>query len=312
MNDLIRDNVRLFHFGQKLRIKLASFIGNQAVKSIYKQILCILLLLFISSFINTIYAEKIPRKIISLGPSLTEQLFILEAGNLIIGNTTYCTRPPQASEITRVGNIKHFDIEKVLSLDPDLVLSIGLSDPKQMKKIRDMNIQAVNFPYAKSFDEICDQFVQLGELIGKKKKAEEIILNIRNEVDMIRNRKRSKKTSVFFQIGIKPLFTIIKDSFLHDYVVFAGGKNISEDAVTGLFSREQVIGYNPDIIIIATMGIIGEAEKKSWQKYKSLKAVENNDIHIIDPEKSCSPTPVTFLETLKLIEKIINSTGEDK
>ena len=61
---------------------------------------------------------------------------------------------------------------------------------------------------------------------------------------------------------------------------------------------------NPDVIIITTMGIAGEKEKETWMKYGSIAAVRDNNIYILDPDKVCSPTPVTFVEALKEIAEI--------
>ncbi|MCK5558407.1 MAG: ABC transporter substrate-binding protein, partial [Candidatus Hydrogenedentes bacterium] len=111
---------------------------------------------------------------------------------------------------------------------------------------------------------------------------------------------------VFIQLGTKPLFTANKESFLNDYVKLAGGTNIAEDAKTGLYSREKVIRKNPDYIIITSMGLAGEDEKKVWGKFKALRAAKNNEIHIIDSRELCSPTPPSFADSLEDIAKILH------
>ena len=94
--------------------------------------------------------------------------------------------------------------------------------------------------------------------------------------------------------------------FINDYIEFAGGINIAKDAKEGIYSREQVLKANPDVIIITTMGIAGEEEKELWQKYKVLNAVKNGQIYIIDTDKITSPTPMTFVKTLEEFVHILH------
>ena len=63
---------------------------------------------------------------------------------------------------------------------------------------------------------------------------------------------------------------------------------------------------NPDVIIIVTMGIAGEKEKKTWQRFNTLNAAKNNRIYIVDSYKMCSPTPVSFADTLEMLVEIFH------
>ena len=112
------------------------------------------------------------------------------------------------------------------------------------------------------------------------------------------------------QIGAKPLWVATKDSFINDFIKLAGGINIGPSGESGLYSREKVLEQNPDVIIVVTMGIVGEEEKKIWQKYKTLNAAKNNRIHIVDSYKVCSPTPVSFVEVLEEIVGLIHAKDE--
>ena len=178
---------------------------------------------------------------------------------------------------------------------------------RQLEKLENLKIPVVRFNYPKSFSEICRHLLRLGEIIGERDKAEKVIYDVKRDVSEIRNKtEQLPKKRVFIQIGIKPLFTVTKDSFLNDYIEFCGGANIALDEKSGVYSREKVLEWNPDVIIITTMGIAGVKEKEGWMKYRSIAAVRNNSIHIVDPDKVCSPTPVTFVEALKEIVEIVH------
>lgn len=248
-----------------------------------------------------------PQRIISLGPAITEELYILGAEDRLIGCTVYCQRPPEAKKKEKVGTVIEVNLEKIVSLRPDLVLATSLTDPDAKEKLKNLGIKTVTFPAAKDFNEICGQFQELGKIVGKEKQAAEIAALVRNRVDSIRKKIRGLKSpKVFIQVGVKPLVTATGDSFINDFIEFAGGVNIAKEAGTGLYSREEVVRRNPDVIIIVTMGIAGKEEKEAWAKYKTLNAVKNGRIYVIDSYRLCSPTPVSFAETLEEIARILH------
>ena len=86
----------------------------------------------------------------------------------------------------------------------------------------------------------------------------------------------------------------------------AGGRNLAHDVKTSAFSREEVIRRNPDIILIATMGVAGEREKEAWKGYKTIEAVKKGRIYIVDAFRVCSPTPLSFVETVREFVRIFH------
>ena len=265
---------------------------------------CLLLLSYNSVLIEC--ATKVyPQKIISLGPSLTKELYLLEAEDRLIGCTIYA--PECAKDKEKVGTVIDINLERIIKLKPDLVLATSLLNPKQVEKLRKLKIKVVVFSQAISFQELCDQFLELAKLIRKEEKASQIIKEVKEKVKSIRNKTKAlKKTRVFIQVGAKPLFTSGKNSFVNDFIEFAGGINIAKDTEIGIYSREKILEKNPDVIIIVTMGIRGIKEKEIWQRYKNINAVKNKRICIIDSYKICSPTPISFVKTLKELVKILH------
>jgi iron complex transport system substrate-binding protein len=243
-----------------------------------------------------------------LGVALTEELYLLGADDRLVGCTVYCQKKlPQAKEKDVVGTVIEINLEKVISLQPDLVLITSLTHPKTKQKLKNLGIKVVDFPEAKSFDEICEQFLVLAKIVGKEKKAKELLNHAKARVDSIKKRVEGlPKPKVFIQVGAKPLVTVTGDSFVNDFIEFAGGQNLARNLKSARYSKEMVIKNNPDVIIITTMGISGEEEKRMWQRYKSLKAVREDRIYIVDSDMLCSPTPVSFVETLEKIVEILH------
>lgn len=253
-------------------------------------------------------ASQAPSKrIISLAPSMTEELYLLGAEDNLVGNTTYCVTPAAARDKEKVGTITRVDLEKIAGLKPDLVLATSLTDPRAVQKLKNLRIEVKIFPAPKNFTSLCDQFFELGKTAGKEAEANKIIASSRAKVAAIKNRVAALiRPKVFIEIGTKPLFTANRDYFINDFVESAGGTNIAGDSKIGAYSREEVLRRNADVIIIVTMGLAGEKEKESWQKFNTLNAVKHGRIHVIDSRKVCSPTPVSFVETLEEIAAFLH------
>lgn len=111
---------------------------------------------------------------------------------------------------------------------------------------------------------------------------------------------------MFFQIGVDPLFSVLSNTFMDDYINFLGAENIAKTLKRGSVSREFVIANNPDYIFIVTMGMVGNEEKEIWSRYSNLTASRKKQIHIIESDIACQPTPVTFVQTMEILEKMIN------
>lgn len=248
-----------------------------------------------------------PTRIVSLAPSLTKNVYFLEQQHKLVGCTSYCdTAVANGKEV--VASAVKVNIEKVVSLKPDLVITTTMTDPETLNMLRKFNIRVETFATAKSFDEICKQTIRLGQIIGAESNAKRIVTQSEIKIKSLASSTRKDKSpSVFFQIGAKPLFTVIPGTFMNDYIVFAGGKNIVTNTKTGSITREAVIASNPDVIFVVTMGIVGEEEKKIWESYSTINAAKNKKVFIIDSNDSCTPTPVTFVKTLERIIDLIYS-----
>jgi ABC-type Fe3+-hydroxamate transport system substrate-binding protein len=256
------------------------------------------------------HAKQYPQRIVSLGPINTENVFLLGAGDRLVANTNYCVRPEAAKTKVKIGSVMQFSIEKIISLNPDLILATGLTRPEQVQQLQAAGIEVIHVPQPKSFAEICSQFLKLGKLLGLEKEAEQIVAQAQEKVSAIHSRSSTlPKQKVFLQVGSQPIFASVPSSFTNDFIVLSGGINITAQQKTGRSNYEQVIAGNPDVIIIAMMGSEAGAaaeEKQKWQKISVINAVKNERVFIIDPDIACSPSPSTFASTLELVAKLIH------
>ncbi len=270
-------------------------------------ILCLLLLL---GYHNAWANPEYPQRIVSLGPINTENVFLLGAGDRLVANTNYCVRPEAAKEKEKIGSVMQVSIEKIIGLQPDLILATGLTPALQVKQLQSVGIQVVQFRQPESFADICAQFLQLGQLLGLETEAEEIVREAKEKVAAVQKKVAPLPLrKVFLQVGTKPLFSSVPGSFTNDFIVLAGGINISYKQNNGATNYEKVIAENPDVIIIAIMGTesgIATREKEKWQRMPVINAVQYKQIHLINPDIACSPSPATFSETLTIMATLIH------
>lgn len=263
------------------------------------------ILLFLS-IITVLAVQGQPyTRIVSLAPSFTQSLYYLDAQDNLVGCTSYC-EAAKADNKEIVASAIKANIEKIISLKPDLVLASGLTDPKDTELLKKIGIKVETFRAPKSFQEICDQFIRMGELVGKTEKANALVKESKRTIQKIAEKsKHNKSRKMFFQIGANPLFTVIPNTFMNDYMTLLGAENIAEGLKYGSVTREFVIAKNPDYIFIVTMGIVGEEEMNIWNRYSSLNATKKKHIYIIDSEIACQPTPITFTQTMEIMDQLM-------
>lgn len=263
-------------------------------------LLPLLLLLLLSA---SCLAQTVPARIISLAPSLTKSLYYLGAEDLVVGHTNFChIAKDDHKEI--VASAVTVNLEKVIALRPDLVVTTAMTNPETIAMLQRAGIKTEVFQTPRSFDEICTQFEMLGNITGTSETASNIIYNVTKRVNEIRaSHNYHTPPAYFFQIGSKPLFTVLENTFMDDYITFSGGRNIAAGFTRGTINREFVLMKNPDVIIIVNMGISGEEEKKIWESYPFLNAVKNKKIFFVESDMASTPNPPDFLSTLESIRE---------
>ena len=257
-------------------------------------VVCLLLVCFV------LQAQQFSR-VVSLSPSLTKTIYFLQAQESLVGCTSYCIEGI-ADNKSVVASPVTINVERVVGLKPDLVIATTITNPKYIEMLRKFDFRVEVLPTPGSFNEICEQFVYVGDLFGLEDSAVNMVSAIRSELRKLQSaRDFDSNKKIFFQIGADPLYAVTADSFMNDYILFAGAQNIAEGFRKGTVSREAIVARNPDYIFIVTMGIIGDDEKRIWQRFNDISAVKNNSIFIIDSDLACTPTPQTFLETMKIV-----------
>ena len=266
-------------------------------------------LLFLSSCSgNKSYQAEEGMRIVSLVPSFTKEIERLGMKDHIVGATSYCDISKENKDLI-VGSVIDVNEEKIMLLKPDVVLASGLVKEKSIKILEQNGINVKYINNNSSFKGLCEQFIQIGKVIGKEAYATQLVQEAVFSVDSLKALvpHKEEKLKLCFQLGANPIAVVIPNTFMDDYITFAGCTNIFNDLDKIIVNRESVLLRNPDCIIISSMGVVGEEEKTIWETYKDISAAKNDNIFII--EGATLPTVADFVDNLG---HIINQIYDDK
>lgn len=268
----------------------------------------LLLLLFLS--LHSVLGAKSYQRVVSLAPSFTENIYALGAANQLVGCTEYC-KQAKADGKPVVSSFISLNVEKLVALKPDLVLASGMMNPEQIAQIRKFGIEVKQFNSPKSYKQLLKELENLGMLLGKKNACTEVLADIQKEVEQLKaERKNQPKLRMFFQIGANPIFGVIPQTFMADYISFLNAENILKQTNNATVTAEHVLAENPDCLIIASMGGIDESQVAFWQRFSDLAAVKRKQVHVVNSETACIPTPFAFLKTLRTLNTLLSHDAQ--
>ncbi len=264
-----------------------------------------------------------PRRIISLSPAITEILFALGLGEQVVGVTKFSDYPAGAKNKPQVGSYVNLNLERIVSLKPDLVLSTADGNPKDaVYRLRGLGL-AVFVINPHSFDDIFKSILHIGQITGRPEEAKVIVERMKQRKKRIQELTATQqKVRVFVQIEPSPLITVGKKTFWDHLISLAGGENIAQDAPIKYprYSLEEVVIKNPQVIIITSM-LRQDNQRKSlskWSKWQSIPAVRNKRVYTINPDLVDRPGP-RVIEGLEQLARFLhpqlftpNNSGENQ
>jgi iron complex transport system substrate-binding protein len=251
-----------------------------------------------------------PKKIVSLAPNITEILFSLGLDQEIVGVSIHCNFPEKVQSKVRVGSYISLDFERIVSLKPDLIVATGAGNTRDMVE----RLERLGFPtyviFPKNIDDVIWSVGRLSRLVGREKEGVEIIQEMKRRrqrvVDLTRGVPRPR---VFLQIGEAPVVTVGKNSFADDLIRLAGGENVAgnEKEMYPRFGMEEILRKSPEVILISSMNPKGDYHKvlQEWSRWKTIPAVKNGRIHLIDSDLIDRPSP-RIIEGLEEMAKILH------
>ncbi len=232
-----------------------------------------------------------PRRIVSLNPDFTANLLALGAGERIAAGTDFCPLP----EGIRLGSLSHPNLEKIVALAPDLVLATREGNrPQTVAALRRTGIAVFVTGPAVTFEDYFSLLRRLGSILGEPVAAEEVIGRIEDKLAEAENYARGReRPRVFLQLGAAPIVSANRRTIVHQAITAAGGINVTADRPNRypVLSREAVMAFDPDVIVVAVMGEEAAWGMERWRRLPGLRAGRESRVYAIDPDLICRLTP---------------------
>ncbi|WLR49620.1 ABC transporter substrate-binding protein [Bacillus tianshenii] len=239
--------------------------------------------------------DKKPERIVSLIPSNTEITYAVGAGKQVVGVTEWDNYPEDVKNKEKIGGLD-FNSEKVIGLNPDLVLAhaSGMAKAEQgLEQLRQAGINVVVVPDATSFDQVYKSISLIGKVTGHAEKAEKVAKDMQDKITAIEekaaNISEEEKKTVWVEVAPAPeIYTTGKGTFMHETLQKIGAKNAAADQEGWVkFTEEDAVLLNPDVIV-ATYGFYVDnpvEQIKQRQAWQDVPAVKNDQIYAVDADK---------------------------
>jgi len=192
-------------------------------------------------------------KIIALSPSINEIIYALGDGDKIVGNTTFCTYPEDAKAKAKVGGYFSPSLEKIISLQPDMVIMQD-SSAKLAKKLKKFDIKTKVVSLT-TLEDIKNTITIIGDIVDKKDEANKIVSTINKKLNDLKSIIKDKR--ILIVIGAnssleKRIFVVGQNLYLNDIILQSGNKNALNSTRKGqpILNMENIISTNPDIVIV--------------------------------------------------------------
>jgi iron complex transport system substrate-binding protein len=233
------------------------------------------------------------RRIVSLAPSATELLFAAGAGARVIGVSETSDWPPAARALPRVGNARAIDLERIVALSPDLVVTWPYTAPGQVERLRERGI-AVFVTDPKTIDGIAADLERLGALLGTSARTKEVAGQMRARLGARQRASAGERAlAVFYEIWPSPLFTIGGTHLISQAIEVCGGANVFA-ALTlpaPTVGVEAVLAAKPDAIIAAADDGLRPDWLDQWRRWPTLPAVAHDNLLVVDGNLLHRPGP---------------------
>jgi len=241
-------------------------------------------------------------RVVSLSPSLSEMVVELGATDLLVGRLDAGEPLPELARVPSVGRYGQLDMERLLSLQPDLLLlwpgSVGIAQREQLRRL---NIPTyVGEP--RSLDQLADQVQALADALDRPQRGQELAAQLRQRLAQLRGQyQRDKPLRVFYQVWDQPLYTIGGGQIISDALAVCGAINVFDDLKLPApqVSIESVLQRNPEVIVAST-----QAQLDAWKAWPQIDAVKHGRLLLLADKGLERPSGQMLEATAKLCEQL--------
>jgi iron complex transport system substrate-binding protein len=261
-----------------------------------------------------------PQRIISLAPNITEILYALGLEEKIVGVTRYCNYPKEALILERVGGMVDPDLEKIIALRPDLIISFRGNPLSLVRRFKDLDLPVFVLESGIKVESVFTLIERIGLITRREKEAESLVNKLRKDLGKVQTalKNAEHRPKVFLDLYGKELWTCGKDSFLNDLVLTAEGINIAGKIPRSWlpYNREELIYQDPEHIVIIAKSQEDFIASKKWLgsevSLEGIQAIRQGNIHYLQEDLVTRMGP-RILQALDQLARILHpSLFKDK
>ncbi|HVT47480.1 MAG TPA: helical backbone metal receptor [Vicinamibacterales bacterium] len=243
-----------------------------------------------------------PARVISLVPSVTEMIFAMGAGSIVVGVSSYDHFPPDVATRPRLGALVDPDFERILTLHPDLVIAYG-SQEDLVRRLDAAHIASFSYRNG-GLDNVTATVRRLGERLGRRADAERLAARIEADLGRVRQAVKGRprpRTALIFgreSGSLRGLYASAGVGFLHDLLELAGGDDVFGDVRRESLqvSTEMLLARRPDVVIEIhtsegwTPTRLAQ-ERHVWDALPALPAVRTGRVYLLADDSLSIPGP---------------------
>ncbi|MEO6361871.1 MAG: cobalamin-binding protein [Caldimonas sp.] len=252
---------------------------------------------------TTVTLARPPSRIVTLAPSLTELVFAAGAGARIVGTTALSDYPEAARRIARIGDASRLDVERVLALQPDLVIAWQRGNlGREIAQIAAAGVPVFQLE-PRRLDDVPRAIERLGVLLGHDGAARESAGQLRASLVRLRQRHaNAEPVRVFYQVWPSPLLTVNGAQLIGDVIALCGGRNVFAGLgpLVPAVSTEAVVAADPEAIVTANeegggapawQRATGQPSLAAWLRHPHLSAVRSGWLYTLNGDLISRPGP---------------------
>ncbi len=219
--------------------------------------------------------------IIALAPHIVEMLYDVGAGEQIIGTTSFADYPEQAKKIPRIGNYVRLQLERVIELQPDLIIAWKSGNPSDdLARLEQLGFNIV-YSQPHSFEDIANEVRHFAKITGHAAQGEKVATKFEQALVKVKQQYQNKTEIIgFYELWSRPLTTVAKGSWPQQFLNICKVKNPFHHVITPYpqISIEQVLPASVELIIQPLSVNQKEREAFNWQDWEIIPAVANKQI----------------------------------
>ncbi|MDI5889671.1 cobalamin-binding protein [Halomonas rhizosphaerae] len=242
-------------------------------------------------------------RIVALSPGATELLFAAGAGERLVAVVDHSDYPPEAKKLPSVGNHDRLDLERLVALQPDLVIGWVTGNPaEQVERLEGLRVPVFRIE-PRTFEGIASALERLSRLAGSEPQGRLAAERFRQELaELAARHADAPPVTVLYQVWDSPLMTVNDEHLIGKVVTLCGGVNVfgGLSRLVPRIDEEAVLAADPEVILAGGRGEENRSWLDAWKRFPELTAVARDNLFFVPPSLLQRPT-LRLLEGSRLL-----------